>query len=63
MNAIFGEQYYDGFVPSAIVVGIAWSGSNPNYDLLRARDLTPSATKQAPIGGNARNSSNSSRQN
>ena len=53
LNAIFGEQYYDGFVPGAIVVGIAWGGKNPNYDLLRARDLTPSATKQAPIGGNA----------
>ena len=53
LNAIFGEQYYDGFVPGAIVVGIAWGGKNPNFDLLRARDLTPSATKQAPIGGNA----------
>ncbi len=53
LNAIFGEQYYDGFVPGAIVVGIAWGGKDPNYDLLRARDLTPSATKQAPIGGNA----------
>ncbi len=53
LNAIFGEQYYDGFVPSAIVVGIAWGGNNPNYDFLRARDLTPSATKQAPAGGNA----------
>jgi predicted alpha/beta superfamily hydrolase len=53
LNAIFGEQYYDGFVPGAIVVGIAWGGKNPNYDFLRARDLTPSATKQAPISGNA----------
>ena len=53
MNAIVGEQYYDGFVPGAVVVGIAWGGTNPNYDFLRARDLTPSATKQAPIGGNA----------
>ena len=44
---------YDGFVPGAVVVGIAWGGTNPNYDFLRARDLTPSATKQAPIGGNA----------
>jgi predicted alpha/beta superfamily hydrolase len=53
MNAIFGEQYYDGFVPGAIVVGIAWGGKDPNYDFLRARDLTPTATKQAPMGGNA----------
>ena len=32
LNAIFGEQYYDGFVPGAIVIGIAWGGSNPNFD-------------------------------
>ena len=53
MNAIYGEQYYDGFVPGAIVVGIAWGGANPNYDFLRARDLTPTAVKQAPFAGNA----------
>ena len=53
LNAIFGQQYYDGFVPGAIVVGIAWGGNNPNYDFLRARDLTPTATKQAPQSGNA----------
>jgi len=53
LNAIFGEQYYDGFVPGAIVVGIAWGGNNPNYDFLRARDLTPSAIPQAPQSGNA----------
>jgi len=53
MNAIYGEQYYDGFVPGAIVVGIAWGGKDPNYDFLRARDLTPTAAKQAPMGGNA----------
>ena len=53
LNAIFGEQSYDGFIPGALVVGIAWGGKNPNYDMLRARDLTPSATKQAPTSGNA----------
>jgi predicted alpha/beta superfamily hydrolase len=53
MNAIFGEQYFDGFVPAALVVGIAWGGKDPNYDFLRARDLTPTSTQQAPIGGNA----------
>ncbi len=53
LNAIFGEQYYDGFVPGAIVVGIAWGGSNPNFDYLRARDLTPTPAAQAPFAGNA----------
>jgi len=35
LNAIFGEQYYDGFVPEIVTVGIAWGGRNPNYDSLR----------------------------
>ncbi len=53
LNAIFGQQYYDGFVPAVVVVGIAWGGNNPNFDLLRARDLTPSMISQAPQSGNA----------
>jgi predicted alpha/beta superfamily hydrolase len=50
-QAIFGEQYYDGFVPAAIMVGITWGGVNPNYDSLRARDLTPTNVKQMPQSG------------
>jgi predicted alpha/beta superfamily hydrolase len=53
LNAIFGQQYYDGFVPGAIVVGVTWGGTNPNYDFLRVRDFTPSAIKQVPQSGNA----------
>lgn len=41
VQSIFGEQYYDGFVPGAVIVGITWGGINPNYDSLRAKDLTP----------------------
>jgi predicted alpha/beta superfamily hydrolase len=41
VTAIYGQQYYDGFVPAVIIVGITWGGTNPNYDMLRARDLTP----------------------
>jgi predicted alpha/beta superfamily hydrolase len=52
VNAIFGEQYYDGFVPACIVVGITWGGQSPNYDSLRARDLTPTFNKQVPQSGN-----------
>lgn len=39
VNAVFGEQYYDGFVPEIIIVGITWGGNDPNYDMLRARDI------------------------
>ncbi|HTR80176.1 MAG TPA: alpha/beta hydrolase-fold protein [Bacteroidota bacterium] len=53
LNAIFGQQYYDGFVPSVIVVGIAWGRKNPDFDFLRARDLTPSVVPQSPQSGNA----------
>ncbi len=53
VNAVFGEQYYDGFVPEIVTVGIAWGGKNPNYDSLRARDLTPTTVKQVPYSGNA----------
>jgi predicted alpha/beta superfamily hydrolase len=41
VTAIYGDQYYDGFMPSTIIVGITWGGENPNYDARRAFDLTP----------------------
>ena len=53
LNAIFGEEYYDGFVPGVIVVGIAWGGKEPNYDFLRARDLSPTHIDQVPQSGGA----------
>ena len=34
MTALFGQQYYDGFVPEIIIVGITWGGTNPNPDSL-----------------------------
>ena len=52
-ESLFGQQYYDGFVPEIIVVGITWGGENPNYDVLRARDFTPTKTMQNPQSGNA----------
>lgn len=55
MESIFGEQYYDGFVPSVIIVGLAWGGTNPNYDSLRAKDLTPTYNSQIPQSGNGPN--------
>ncbi len=53
VNAVFGEQYYDGCVPEIVTVGIAWGGKTPNYDSLRVRDLTPTTIKQVPQSGNA----------
>ncbi len=51
VNAVFGEQYYDGFVPEIVIVGIAPGGTNPNYDSLRTMDLTPTRVAQAPQSG------------
>lgn len=53
LNAIYGQQYYDGFMPSAVIVGITWGGKNPNPDSLRARDFTPTNVKYGPQSGNA----------
>lgn len=53
VNAVYGEQYYDGFVPAFVTVGITWGGIKPNYDSLRGRDLTPTNIKQMPQSGNA----------
>jgi hypothetical protein len=41
VTAIFGSQFYDGFLPGLVIVGITWGGKNPKHDSLRARDLTP----------------------
>ncbi|MCG3118540.1 MAG: hypothetical protein ALAOOOJD_00760 [bacterium] len=41
VTAIFGSQFYDGFLPGIVIVGITWGGKSPNHDSLRARDLTP----------------------
>ena len=41
VKSIYGQQYFDGFIPELIVVGVTWGGKNPNPDSLRARDYTP----------------------
>jgi hypothetical protein len=55
VNGITGGQYYDGFIPEVIVVGIGWAGEHPNFDSLRTRDLTPTRISSAPHSGNAPN--------
>jgi len=53
LTALYGQQYYDGFVPEIIIVGITWGGSRPNPDSLRARDYTPTNEKRLPQSGGA----------
>tara|TARA_R110000751_G_scaffold15290_2_gene49342 strand:+ start:36434 stop:37516 length:1083 start_codon:yes stop_codon:yes gene_type:complete len=53
MVSTYGQSYYDGFIPEAILVGIQWGGANPNPDVLRARDFTPSNMTQVPNSGGA----------
>ncbi len=53
LAALYGQQYYDGFVPELIIVGITWGGDHPNPDSLRARDYTPTNEKRSPQSGGA----------
>ncbi len=53
VQAIYGEQYYDGFIPELVIVGITWGGSHPNYDQLRAHDFTPTDISKNGTYGNA----------
>ncbi len=53
LTALYGQQYYDGFAPDVIIVGITWGGEHPNPDNLRARDYTPTNEKQMPQSGGA----------
>jgi predicted alpha/beta superfamily hydrolase len=53
VHAIYGQQYYDGFMPAALIVGVTWGGENPDYDRRRAFDLTPTDTGQPARFGNA----------
>lgn len=53
MVSTYGQSYYDGFIPEAILVGIQWGGDNPNPDALRARDFTPTNMLGVPNSGGA----------
>jgi predicted alpha/beta superfamily hydrolase len=55
LQAIYGEQYFDGFLPGLIVVGITWGGENPDPDKLSYRDFTPTDIKSGQPSGNAPN--------
>jgi len=53
VKSIYGQQYYDGFIPELIIVGVTWGGIKPNHDSLRARDYTPTRVTGAPQTGGA----------
>jgi predicted alpha/beta superfamily hydrolase len=53
VTALYGQQYFDGFIPETIIVGITWGGDHPNPDSLRARDYTPTNEKRSPQSGGA----------
>jgi predicted alpha/beta superfamily hydrolase len=55
LNSLYGEQYYDGFIPKLMIVGVTWGGTNPNPDSLRARDYTPTKEGRLPQSGGADN--------
>ncbi|RYY70457.1 MAG: DUF3471 domain-containing protein [Chitinophagaceae bacterium] len=51
-KSIYGQQYFDGFIPELIIVGVTWGGANPNADSLRARDYIPTGNKKILQGAN-----------
>ena len=53
LDSVYGGLYYDKFVPEMILVGITYAGENPNFDRLRAMDLTPVPNNQFPGSGDA----------
>jgi len=53
VKSIYGQQYFDGFIPELIVVGVTWGGINPNPDSLRARDYTPTNEIRSKQSGGA----------
>lgn len=53
LYAVYGEQYYDGFLPPLILVGISWGGEGDDPNVLRVRDFTPTPENGTGAGGGA----------
>src|SRR5690606_12970502 len=49
VSAIYGEQYFDGFIPELILVGVTWGKG----ETLRARDDTPTSVAGETTTGGA----------
>ena len=54
-KSLYGQHYFDGFIPEIIIVGVTWGGRKPNPDSLRARDYTPTREARLPQSGGAEN--------
>jgi predicted alpha/beta superfamily hydrolase len=52
LTGVYGGQYYDGFLPEFIIVGITWGGKDPDAGTLRARDFSPTHNDAIPLSGN-----------
>ena len=50
-TGVYGGQYYDGFLPEFITVGITWGGKDPDAGALRGKDFTPTHISQMPQSG------------
>jgi predicted alpha/beta superfamily hydrolase len=53
LKSLYGQHYYDGFIPELIVAGVTWGGTDPKPDSLRARDYTPTNEKRMIQSGGA----------
>ncbi|MEP6619571.1 MAG: alpha/beta hydrolase-fold protein [bacterium] len=53
LASVQGGLLYDKFAPEMIIAGITYSGANPNYDILRALDLTTVEVPGNPGSGGA----------
>jgi predicted alpha/beta superfamily hydrolase len=51
MDSVLGGLVYDKFVPQMMIVGITYAGDDPDYNTLRAMDLTPTVTKDVKGSG------------
>ena len=53
LDSIYSGLLYDGFVPEMIIVGITYSGDEPDYGALRSMDYTPAKDVFIPGSGDA----------
>lgn len=53
LKSLYGQHYYDVFIPEMIIVGVTSGGINPNPDSLRARDYTPTNDGRLKQSGGA----------
>jgi predicted alpha/beta superfamily hydrolase len=53
LDSVHGGLLYDEFVPEMLIVGITYSGDSPDYDALRAQDMTPVPVEYVPGSGGA----------